>query len=214
MLAASGARSRESLELLTRQGVPVILIDRKVDGLSNEVVHGESRRPARILTEHLIEHGHSRIGLITGPEDVSTAREREIGFRDAMARARLRVEDRFVFHTPYTRGAGYRAAQSLLAVENGPTAVVTGNNFLAFGLIDAARERGRRVPDDLAVVTFDDVEIVAEEPFFTCAAQPAEAMGRAAVERLITRVKGHESPVQEVVLRTEVRIRRSCGCTA
>jgi LacI family transcriptional regulator len=91
--------------------------------------------------------------------------------------------------------------------------VVTANNFLGFGLIDAAREMGIRVPEDLAVVTFDDVEIVTDSPFFTCAAQPAEAMGRTAVERLIARLGGDESPVCEIVLHTEVRIRRSCGCT-
>jgi DNA-binding LacI/PurR family transcriptional regulator len=80
-------------------------------------------------------------------------------------------------------------------------------------LIDAARERHIRVPEDLAIVTFDDVEIVTGAPFFTCAAQPAEAMGRTAVERLIARLGGDESPVREIVLHTEVRIRRSCGCS-
>ena len=62
------------------------------------------------------------------------------------------------------------------------------------------------------MVTFDDVEIVTDEPFFTCAAQPAEALGRTAVEQLIARLGGDESPVREIVLHTEVRIRRSCGC--
>jgi DNA-binding LacI/PurR family transcriptional regulator len=61
-------------------------------------------------------------------------------------------------------------------------------------------------------VTFDDVEVVTDAPFFTCAAQPAEAMGRTAVERLIARLGGDESPVRETVLHTELRIRRSCGC--
>ena len=115
---------------------------------------------------------------------------------------------------PYTRQGGYRAGLSLLAEADNdrPTAVVTANNFLGFGLIDAAREQKIRVPDDLAIVTFDDVEIVTDSPFFTCAAQPAEAMGRTAVERLIARLAGDESPVRETVLRTEVLIRRSCGC--
>jgi len=93
-----------------------------------------------------------------------------------------------------------------------PTAVVTANNFLAFGLLDAAREAGLRVPEDLAVVTFDDVEVVTDSPFFTCAAQPAEALGRTAVERLIARLGGDESPPGETVLQSELRIRRSCGC--
>lgn len=215
LLAPAGAQSRSSLELLNRMGIPVVLIDRSVAGVRCDLVHGESRRSARLLTSHLIlEHGHRRIGLITGPEDVSTARERELGFRDAMHDAGLRIHPDFICHAPYSRDAGARAALALLSEHEPPTAIVTANNFQGFGLIDAARQLGRRVPDDLALVTFDDVEIVAEAPFFTCAAQPAEEIGRAAVERLIARLKGDESPSQAIVLNTQVRIRRSCGCAA
>jgi LacI family transcriptional regulator len=213
LLTPSGRRSCESLELLARQRIPVVLIDRDVDGVPNDVVRGESRRPARVLTEHLVGHGHRRIGMISGPADVSTARERERGYRDALQEHDLEPTPRLPPHVPYTRDGGYRAGLSLLSEADRPTAVVTANNFLGFGLIDAARGLGLRVPEDLAVVTFDDVEIVTDSPFFTCAAQPAEAMGRTAVERLIARLGGDESPVQEIVLHTEVRIRRSCGCT-
>jgi LacI family transcriptional regulator len=211
LLAPSGHRSRESLDLLARRRIPVVLIDRDVDGVPNDVVRGESRRSARVLTEHLIQHGHRRIGLISGPLDVSTARERERGFRDALHDHELEARS-LVRHGPYTREGGCRAGLSLLAGTERPSAVVTANNFLAFGLLDAARELSIRVPDDLAIVTFDDVEIVTDSPFFTCAAQPAEAMGRTAVERLIARLGGDESPVRETVLHTDVLIRRSCGC--
>jgi LacI family transcriptional regulator len=213
LLTPSGRRSRESLELLARQRIPVVLIDRDVDGMPNDVVRGESRRSARLLTEHLIGHGHRRIGMISGPADISTARERERGYRDALHEHDFEASPRLGHRAPYTREGGHRAGLSLLAGPDRPTAVVTANNFLGFGLIDAAREMGIRVPEDLAVVTFDDVEIVTDSPFFTCAAQPAEAMGRTAVERLIARLGGDESPVCEIVLHTEVRIRRSCGCT-
>ena len=212
LLAPSGRRSRGSLELLARQRIPVVLIDRDVDGIANDIVRGESRRSSILLTEHLIWHGHRRIGLITGPADVSTARERERGFRDAMHDRELEVPRELLHHAPYTREGGYRAGASLLALDNRPTAIVTANNFLGFGLLDAAREAGLRVPEDLAIVTFDDVEVVTDSPFFTCAAQPAEAMGRTAVEQLIARLNGDESPVRETVLHTQLRIRRSCGC--
>jgi len=212
LVAPSGARSRESLDLLARHAVPVVLIDRQVKGVAADVVRGNSRGPARVLTQHLIEHGHERIGLITGPADVSTAREREQGYRDALRAARLRVDKDLVFRTAYVREAGHRAALAMLAHSDRPTAVVTANNFLAFGVLDAARHLGCRVPEELAVVTFDDVEIVADAPFFTCAAQPAELMGRTAVERLLARLNGDESLPRDTVLPTEVRIRRSCGC--
>jgi LacI family transcriptional regulator len=212
LLTPSGRRSSESLELLARRHIPVVLIDREVDGVRNDVVRGESRRPAALLTEHLIQHGHQRIGLITGPSDISTARERQRGYRDALHERSLEVVPHLTHHAVYSRAGGHDAGLKLLSKADRPTAVVTANNFLAFGLLDAARELGIRVPDDLAIVTFDDVEIVTDSPFFTCAAQPAEAMGRTAVERLIARLGGDESPTREIVLHTEVRIRRSCGC--
>ena len=212
LLAPSGHRSRDSLDLLEHQRIPVVLIDREVDDVARDVVRGESRRSAQVLTEHLIQHGHRRIGLVTGPADISTARERERGVRDALHEHDLELGPGLARRAAYTREGGYRAGCELLARPERPTAVVTANNFLGFGLIDAARELGVRVPQDLAVVTFDDVEIVTDAPFFTCAAQPAEAMGRTAVERLIARLDGDRSPMRETVLHTEVLIRRSCGC--
>jgi DNA-binding LacI/PurR family transcriptional regulator len=212
LLAPSGHRSRQSLELLARQRIPVVLIDRDVDGMPNDIVRGESRRAAITLTEHLIKHGHRRIGLITGPADVSTAAERERGYRDALREHGLDSASDLVHRVSYTREGGKQAGRRLLEGPERPTAVVTANNFLGFGLLDAAREAGLRVPEDVAIVTFDDVEVVTDSPFFTCAAQPAEAMGRTAVERLIARLSGDESPVRETVLHTDLRIRRSCGC--
>jgi LacI family transcriptional regulator len=213
LVAPCGERSQANLELLRRQGVPVVLIDREVKGVATDVVRGESRKPAEQLTEHLLGHGHTRVGLITGPRDVSTAQQRERGYRDALRLAGRRVDARRVFRTAYTREGGRRAAETMLAPADRPTAIVTGNNFQAFGVLAAARDQGLRVPDDLAIVTFDDVEIVTDSPFFTCAAQPAESMGRVAVEQLLARLNGDESPLRTQVLHTEVRIRRSCGCS-
>ena len=212
VLAPSGSRSTESLDLLRRQGIPVVLVDRGVNGVAADVVHGESRNACRYLTEHLIEHGHQRIAMISGPPDVSTAQLREQGYLDALAATNLEFDPSLIRHSPYTRQGGHREAVALLSGADRPTAVVTANNFLGFGVLDHARQLGLRVPDELAIVTFDDVEIVAEEPFLTCAAQPAEAIGRAATERLIARLNGDTSAPHEMVLETEVRIRRSCGC--
>jgi len=189
-----------------------VLIDRSVDGVASDVVHGESRAAAYLLTKHLLDHGHRDIAMLSGPVDVTTARHREEGYRDALASRGIAVAPAHVRHATYTRGGGYRETLALLAAPDAPTALVTANNFLAFGALDATRERHLRVPEDLAIVSFDDVEIVAEQPFLTCAAQPAEALGRTALERLIARLEGDESPPREIVLDTEIRIRRSCGC--
>jgi LacI family transcriptional regulator len=212
VLAPSGDKSRHSLELLQRQQIPFVLVDRGVDGAACDVVRGESRRAARKLTEHLLAHGHRRIGLISGPTDISTANDRERGYVEALESVGVAHDQRHVRRTSYTRVGGRFEALTLLGQTERPTAVVTANNFLAFGVIDATRELGLRVPDDVAIVTFDDVEIVAEEPILTCAAQHAEAIGRAAIEQLVARLGGDRSPKREIVLETELRIRRSCGC--
>jgi LacI family transcriptional regulator len=212
LLAPAGDGSAASLELLERQRVPFVLIDRTIDGVAADVVRGESRAAACRLTEHLIRHGHERIAMVSGPADITTARHRELGFSDALAAHGLPLSPELVRRVPYTRSAGHRAALAVLSGPDRPTGLVTANNFLAFGALDAARELGIRVPEELAIVTFDDVEIVAEEPFLTCAAQPAEAIGRVALQRLIARLDDDELPHEEIVLDTDIRIRHSCSC--
>jgi len=212
LLAPAGDRSGPNLDLLARQGISFVLIDRGVEGVAADIVRGESRAATCLLTEHLLGHGHRRIAMISGPPDVMSAQHRTLGYRDALRTHGLPIDEPLVRQAPYTRAGGYREALELLGAADRPTALVTANNFLAFGAIDAARELGLSVPEEVAIVTFDDVEIVAEQPFLSCAAQPAEAIGRLALERLIARLDGDESPPHELVLDTKIRIRRSCGC--
>jgi LacI family transcriptional regulator len=211
VLAPASRASRESLESLRRRGIPVVLLDRKVDGMAGDLVRGESVEASGALVEHLVDHGHRRIAMISGPSDVSTALDRERGYRQALERRGLHPDPTLFRHAEYTREGGHREALGLLGREDPPTAIFAANNFLAFGVMDATRQMGLRVPDDVAVVTIDDVEIAADEPFLTCADQPAEALGRAATQLLIGRLGGDESPPREIVLPAEVRIRRSCG---
>jgi len=214
LVVPSGNRSLENLELLRRHHVPFVLVDREVDGSSSDVVRGESRRAAGQLTEHLVWHGHRHIAMITGPLDVYTGYERELGYREALERLGLGTAPGLVRRTAFSRAGGHRAAVALLSIPERPSGIVAANNFLGVGTLDAARDLGLRVPEDLAVVSFDDVETIAERPFLTCAAQPAEAIGRAAVERLIARLAGDVSPAHQLVFDVALRIRSSCGCNS
>jgi LacI family transcriptional regulator len=214
LVVAAGSRSRESLELLTALGIPFVLIGREVDGVTSDLVRGDSRQAARLVVEHLIAHGHRRLGIISGPPDNSTARDRERGYRDALAASGLAVDPPLVSHTTYTRQAGYAAGLELLARTDRPTAVFTANNLVGSGLLAAARELGLAVPRDLAVASFDNVEVGLEHPFLTSAVQPAEVIGRTAARLLLDRLNGDDSPHREVVLASEVRIPSSCGCSS
>jgi LacI family transcriptional regulator len=211
VLAPSGMRSRHSLEMLLRQRIPFVLVDRSVDGVASDVVRGESRRACAALTEHLhAGHGHVRIGMISGPADVSTARDRELGYLDALEASGLPVDPSLVRHTAYTRQGGHVEALALLGKAKRPTAVVTANNFLAFGVIDAARELGLRVPEDLAVVGYNDIEVAAYLGLTTVHV-PMRELGRRGVELLLRAVEQPETAPERVRLPAELVVRRDRG---
>lgn len=214
LIAPSGKEAGANLDLLRTQNIPFVQIDRQVADVEADVVCGESYRAARQLTVHLLEHGHRQLAMVSGPRGVSTARDRERGFKAALRFREVDLEPRSVRRTAFTRGAGLVEARALLGSAEPPTAIMAANGFLALGVIDAARERGLRVPEDLAVVTFDDVESTATEPFLTCVEQPARGVGLAALDYLLSRIDGDMSPPRRTVLDGDLRIRRSCGCGA
>lgn len=212
LLAPASRESRETIELLQRRGIPVVLIDREVEDVELDIARGESYTPAIELTDHLIAHGHTRLGIVAGPDHVWTAQERVRGFKAALRRRGLPVPRRYVRHAQLTRSGGAEEARKLLASEDPPSAILAGNSYLAAGIVDVARERGLRIPEDLALVTFDDSEGPSEWAFYSCYEQPARAIGAAALRFLLDRLAGDRSGARRAVLRGDVRLRASCGC--
>ena len=182
LIAPVGDRSRPHLKRLSREGVPFVLIDRSVVGFSSDLVQGDSVLGARQLVEHLIELGHTRIGMVTESDDVSTARDRRRGYAEALASAGIEPRDDLVAVSSATDARAARdAAERLLALPDPPTAIFAVNNIAVVGAVEAARARGTVIPDDLALVCFDDIEHVARVyPFLTVMAQPAETFGTVA----------------------------------
>jgi len=211
VLAPTGEGSHGSVELLTRLGIPVVLIDRSVRDTPCDIVVGESVNAADALVTHLIEHGHRSIAVLAGPKDLSTSRDRVRGWRRALRRAGIDPAGELIVHGGYTRDAAREAGKELLSRRPGG-AVFAANNFLGFAVVEASRELGLRVPDDVALVTFDDVEVTPQEPLLTCADVPAEEMGASAAALLFDRLQHPEAAPQRVVVPSELRIRRSCGC--
>jgi LacI family transcriptional regulator len=211
VLSPASDASAGNVRLLQRQGIPFVLVDRAIPGVDADVVRGESYAAARLVTDHLIGHGHSRMAVIAGPADVTTAQERVQGFLDAAGGAH--VAKPAVIHGRFTQEAGHAHGRELLRRRNRPTAILAANSFIAFGILRAARELGVRVPDDLALACFDDAEVGAVEPFLTCVNQPARDIGRHALRALCRRLEGSDAPPEEVLLPGTLRIRRSCGCT-
>jgi LacI family transcriptional regulator len=212
------------VERIRRQQVPVVVLDRRIPGLPVDIVRGDSEGGAYALTRLLLEQGHRRITLLSGPADVPTAADRAAGFRRALTEAgiSLRPEDApslsqagsgegQVLFGEYSYASGKTLAAQALAAQPAPSALFAGNNLIATGALHAIMASGRQVPRDLSLVCFDDFppELLVE-PFFTTAAQPAYELGCQATRLLLERLSGESSGApREIVLPVEIIARRS-----
>jgi LacI family transcriptional regulator len=216
LIAAAGDSSAANLGLLDRNGVPYVLVDRSVGGAHADLVEGDNVEGARRLVEHVIGLGHRRIGYVTESGDVSTARDRLRGYRLALEAAGIAFDASLVVETSVIERRprpALGAMAGLLALPDPPTAIFAVNNMAAVGVAEAARERGVRIPEDVGLVCFDDIEQAAQlDPFLTVMAQPAGAFGSIAARLLLDRIagRGGERPCR-VVLPGELVVRRSAA---
>jgi LacI family transcriptional regulator len=215
LIAPVSDRSREHLRRLTAFNVPFVLVDRTVPGIDADAVLGDSAEGAQRLVEHLLSLGHRRIGMIVESDDVSTARDRRIGYEAALRAADLPTDPTLVARASVDPGGGYAGMRRLLALDEPPTAVFTVNNLVAVGAIEAVRSAGLEVPDDVALVCFDDIEYASRlYPFLTVMEQPAETFGTLSTQLLLERIEDRapERP-RVVVLPAQFVVRRSSGAT-
>ena len=205
--------SLSPLHLLERRQIPFVVLDRWIPGKSVDSVRCDSVGGAYQLTQHLLELGHRRIGVIAGRQDNSTALDRVIGARQAVENAGLGEDVLRVCWGEFVQSCGYDYTEQLMESEPRPTAIFATNNFIAIGVMRRLLEYGLNVPGDISVVAFDDLPTaITIDPFFTVAAQPAYEMGWQATELLIARLSG-DNPTQpeEIILPVEMIVRKSSG---
>jgi LacI family transcriptional regulator len=214
LLAPASDRSRVALLPLMRSKFPIVLLDRSLPEIDCDVVVSDSIAGGRKLTEHLIKVGHRRIAHFTDSDDVSTGRDRLQGYRDALQATGIPYSEDLVFRTTVDRIGGYRAAQQMLALDPLPTAIFTVNNMTVVGAMEALRERGLKVPQDMGLVCYDDVEHLAVlSPFLTVMDQPAETFGTLGAQLLFERMSGKAGArSRRIVLQADLVVRDSC-CT-
>lgn len=195
------------------QRLPITLLNREVEGLTTcDVVLNDNLEGARVAVAHLIANGHTRIGYVTAARDVSTVRDRLRGYQVALADAAIPLDHRLVERGAITIEAAATATLRLLERRPPPTAIFAYNDFMAVGVLSALRNAGCRVPDDVALVGYDDIVYAPylQVPLTTVAQQTQE-MGVTAARLLLERLAGSEHPPQRVVLTPHLVTRASSG---
>ncbi len=211
VLIPSRQWEERSRPALLRHETPFVLVDRLVKSARYDQIGCENEHASEMLVSHLIKLGHRRIGLVRGLDGLPTTNEREAGYRNALERGGLPFDERLLIDGQSTVRGGRLAMERLLTRE--PTAVFCANNNMTVGALATLRRRHIRIPDDLAVVAFDDMQwsdIV--EPGITSLAQPFHAIGYQALQLLLDRVSCADCPTRTVRLPPSFEHRQSCGC--
>ncbi len=199
------------METLRQGELPFVLIDHQGIDEQTYAVGATNWQGAYNATEYLIQLGHQRIGFITGSMDLGCARDRLAGYRAALRTHHIPLDEALVCEGDFRQLDGYNQGLALLALPQPPTAIFGSNDVTAMGVMDAVRERGLRVPDDVSVLGFDDIpQAVNIRPALTTVRQPLEKMGRVATQMLLDGLNAPQASPKRVELPTELIVRDSC----
>lgn len=188
------------VEALLAQGIPVVFFNNDVPGLRVDRVFSRNADGARKAVKHLIDLGHTRIAMIRGERQETSAEERHKGYLAALADAGISARGEYVVGGTWRRQDAFSGITRLMELPEPPTAVFTANYVLAFAVLDYLRENGLKVGEDLSLLSFDDVEPFRQmTPGVTAVAQPAAAIGEAIGEIVLDHVAGREHPQPRTV---------------
>mgnify|MGYP003765719557 CR=1 FL=1 len=209
----------DHIEGLEKQGVPLVLLNRWLPSMETDFVINDNFNGAYRATRHLIDLGHKHIAHITGPLTITSVRERYLGYCKALEEAGLSVHPSLVSQGESLKPeAGEEAARQVLAGKPRPTAVFAYCDTLAIGVMSMARKMGLMIPEEMAVVGYDDIPLAAYLGVpLTTIAQPARDMGKLACQILIEKIEregdeqGRPWPRRQVKTLASLVVRSSCG---
>jgi LacI family transcriptional regulator len=191
---------------------PIVAVDPHTGPSSLPSVHADNLAGAMTATEHLVGLGHRRIGFLAGRPDLESARQREQGYRAALAAAGIAVDPLLIRVGGYEPDMSRDAARQLLVLDDRPTAIFAANDLSAIETVQVAHSLGLVIPGDLSVIGFDNIpESALIDTPLTTIDQSIHEMGRQAVELLIDLIDGNTDRPQQVTLPTRLVVRQSCG---
>jgi LacI family transcriptional regulator len=217
VITSASLLDSQSVKDLVQSGYPVVSALRRVYNCEElDYVTLDNLKGGYMAAEHLIRLGHTRIGIIKGPQNTSTGKERFEGALLALNKYSVPATEELIKQGDYFRESGYKATRSFLGMpaNRRPTAICAHNDEMAFGALEALLDKGMGIPEDVAVIGFNNVEATALRSIeITTICQRKLELGRLAAKRLIDKIekkRGYRNPCH-VVLEPKLIIRRSCG---
>jgi LacI family transcriptional regulator len=206
LIVTPTSKNRRHLARFIQEGIVVVQVDRRIEGLQADAVLVDNEAGAASAVSHLIAAGHSRIGILTGELEVTTASERLTGYERALKDHGIAVRPSLVRSGSFHREHAIEDATALIRSKPAPTAIFAANNILAEGALIALEQQRLRVPRDVSIVAFDDLRWMSMvEPPLTTVRQPVADMARSAAELALRRLgDGFEGRPSTVVFHTEL----------
>jgi len=210
-----GKKKYSHLKELSKSDTPFVFIDRYIDSIKSSYVVSDNENGAYQVVKHLIKLGHKQIGHISLPECTSI-KDRMNGYKKALAEYNIKVDKRLIKKGDFNdEESGYRLTKEFLKMpfKDRPSAIFAVNDRVAMGALRAIREKGLKVPEDIALVGYDDLPFVSclEVPL-TTVSQPRYEMGKEAAKLLIKIIKGEiKNKDYHIILKSKLVVRSSCG---
>ncbi|CAI6086525.1 HTH-type transcriptional regulator DegA [Paenibacillus sp. JJ-100] len=212
MMIGTGIENAEILSPLLQQSIPVALIARHMPALSVHTVTIDDKLGGSLAAQHLLELGHTHVAVLSEPFKVSSSQERVRGFRETLTKAGYVLGPDQIRESAADLNSAKQEALRLLSGQNRPTGLFCCNDMQAIGAIQAAKERGLRVPEDVSIIGFDNTILASvTSPPLTTIAQPIEELGRYAVDILIEELKDNNNEPKQRILKPELVVRASTG---
>jgi LacI family transcriptional regulator len=208
---AGGKKDTEFLNKIIDRSIPVVLIDRFIPGVNASHVVTDNFKAAYDATEHLIKLGHKKIGVISSPQKIKIYQDRLKGYKKALEDNNIEFKQNYVFEGEENIESGYKASSELLKKIYGFTAIFAMCDFMAFGVYKYCKKNNIKIPDDLSVISIDDINTSALlTPPLTTMAQQKYEMGYNAAKILIDSINKDEMPDRQLILESKLVERESC----
>jgi LacI family transcriptional regulator len=214
MLAAPAGHSHaEYLARLAAHSMPIVLLDRRLENSGLSSISVDNLQGSYHAVRHLLEAGRRRIGVTSIPETISTGRERVAGYEKALAEFGMELDPNLVRTASFSIDASVAQTMRLFELPEPPDAIFATNHSAVIGALQAIRSLGKAVPEEVAVIGFDDYPWMSLlDPPLTTIAQPMYRLGKLAAELLIQTIEGQVKEPKSIVLETNFMHRKSCGC--